>query len=212
MKKLLSAFLSIVLVSLCFIPNIFAEETEGDSVDSGYVNVVAFGAVGTDKNDDSAAFEAALATGKNIYVPKGKFYISKTIVLSDRILRGASPNQANIIGAMEDKNSPIVLLEGCSSIYDVVVTYPTKEECVGAKQGEKVAIQAGSAKKPLEPGSVVKSVYLLNNGTSVYSPADAGCNGVMFENVEIKHFTYRGFDMQSENRMLNSYSNCYITS
>ncbi len=212
MKKLITLLLCIILVSLCFIPNIFAEETESTSVDAGYVNVVDFGAKGDDKNDDTPAFEAALATGKNIYVPKGAFYVSKTITLTDRILCGSSPSKTQIYGIMADKMSPIVLMEGVSSLYDVVLAYKTKDECVGSKQGEKVAIQAGSSNKPLEPGSIVRSVYLVNNGTSVYSPADSGCSGVMFENVEIKHFLYRGFDMQCENRMLNSYSNCYITS
>ena len=162
--------------------------------------------------ENNMTFEAALATGKNLYVPKGEFYVSKTIVLTDRILCGSSPSKTKIIGIMADKTSPIILMEGISSLCDFVVMYKTKDECVGAKQGEKVAVQAGSSNRPLEPGSVIKSVYLQYNGTSIYSPADAGCNGVMFENVEIKYFQYRGFDMQSENRMLNSYSNCYITS
>lgn len=212
MNKFISVVLSLVLICLCLMPSVFAKNNEEAIVDEGFVNIEDFGARGSDDKDDTAAFEKALATGKNLYLPKGNFYVSKTIVLSDRILCGSSPSKTRIFGIIADKTSPIILMDGVSSLYDIVIGYKTKSECNGAKQGEKVAIQIGSNNKPLEAGSVVKSIYLLYNGTSVYCPEDSGCNRVMFENIEIKHFTYRGFDMQAKNRMLNSYSNCYITS
>ncbi len=214
MKKLLSIALCFTLISLCFTSHISAK-SENESVkvaDAGYVNVEDFGAVGTDKKDDYEAFEAALATGKNIYVPKGNFYLSRTVVLSDRILRGSSPNKTILYGIAPVKDMPVILMEGCSSLSDVVVGYKTEDESLGSVQGEKVAVQIGSSEKPLTQGSVLTGLYIINSGTGFYSPADAGCNGVIFENIEINQYTYRGFDMQSQNRMMNIYSNCYITS
>lgn len=205
--KYLALILSAVLLILCLMPSISADE-ETDAIDEGYVNVADFGADGSDKNDDYAAFEAALATGKNVYVPKGSYYVSKTIRVTDRILRGSEPGKTNIYGIMEDKKAPIVLAEGVSSVYDMKLTY-TKKQCEGAVGGERVAIQLGSAEKGLESGSVIKSLYLQYAGTGVYNPKDAGCNGVLMENLQI-YQTYRGVDMQGENRTSNSYSNLYI--
>lgn len=212
MKKVLSLILCLTLLLMCFVGSVSANEETEEVVDNGFVNILDFGANGADKKDDSQAFEAALATGKNIYVPRGNYYVAKTICLSDRILRGSSAGKTRILGIMTDVKAPIILMEGCSSLADVVIGYPTKSECRGAKAGEKVNVQVGSAEKPLTEGSTLRGLFLTNAGTNIYSPADAGCNGVLFDNMEVQHYTYRGIDMQSENRLMNSFSNCYITS
>lgn len=212
MKKILSIVLCLTLLSLCFIGMVSADEEAAEVVDNGFVNVLDFGANGSDKKDDSPAFEAAIATGKNIYVPRGNFYIAKTIHLTDRILRGSSAGKTQIFGTMTDVKAPIILMEGCSSLSDAVIGYTTKNECRGVKAGEKVIIQVGSAEKPLTEGSTLRGLYLKNGGTNIYAPADAGCNGVLFDNMEIADYTYRGVDMQAKNRIMNSFSNCYITS
>ncbi len=212
MKKVLSLVLCLALLSMCFVGAVSADEEPEEVVDNGFVNVMDFGANGADKKDDSAAFEAALATGKNIYVPRGNFYVAKTIRLTDRILRGSAAGKTKILGIMTDVKAPVILMEGCSSISDLEAGYPTKSECRGVKAGEKVIIQAGSAEKPLTEGSTLRGLYLNNGGTNIYSPADAGCNGVLFDNMEISAFTFRAIDMQSENRLMNSFSNCYVTS
>ena len=50
---------------LCFIPNIFAEEAKGPSVDAGYVNVVDFGAKGAEKSTyDKAVMNFKVAYNK----------------------------------------------------------------------------------------------------------------------------------------------------
>ncbi len=205
--KLLSVAIAAVLLLLCGMPYIAADE-QPDKVDSGFAVVTDFGANGTDGNDDYAAFEAALATGKNLYVPAGNYYVSKTIRITDRIMRGSDPGGTAIFGKMESKTDPIILVEGTSSLYDMRIEYPTKAECEGAKMGEKVGVQLGSKEKGLQPGSIIRSLFLYNVGTALYNPKDAACNGVTIENMQI-YPLFRGVDMQGENRMGNSYTNFY---
>ena len=208
MKKYLSLFLALLLVALCAVSFISASE-ETESFDKGYVVVTDFGAFGQDKDVDTEAFVKALATGKNIYVPEGNYYVSKTVKLSDRILRGCEPGSSRIYGTMTDKTAPIVLMEGISSLYDIMIDYSDSKSCIDANAGEKVGVQLGSAEKGLMPGSVLRSVRFHNIGTGIYNPANAECNGVLIENIEIYQY-YRGIDMHGENRVGNSYSNVYI--
>ena len=210
--KHLVMLLCVVLSVICFIPAISADNSMTASVDEGFVNVADFGAKGTDARDDYSAFMAALDTGKNIYVPEGTYYLSETLVLSDRICRGVSPDNTALISTTSDKTAPVVLFEGCSSIYDLSLQYKIEDIKLDETQGERIGLQLGSEKKPVAEGSVIRSILIQNIGTGIYSPANSGCNGTLIENIEVKMYSYRGVDMQSENRMMNSYSNVYITS
>ncbi len=207
-KKLIVFSLISVMLLLC-ISSVAVAEKNVDSIDEGYVNVVDFGAIGTDEEDDTDAFEAAIATGKNIYVPKGKFYISRTLKITDRILRGSEAARTVIWGDLSNKTEPIFLVEGVSSISDIRAGYLTNEECVDSKQGEKVVIQLGSADRGVEIGTILENLYLVYCGTAIYNPADAKCNGAIIENLHILQ-RYRGIDMQGTNRIGNQYSNLYM--
>ncbi|MBE6779680.1 MAG: hypothetical protein E7545_01745 [Ruminococcaceae bacterium] len=206
--KYISLVLSVVLLLLCGMPYVSAEE-ETENIDAGFVLVTDYGADGMDSLDDSAAFEAALATGKNIYVPRGSYRVSKTIEISDRIIRGAGVNVTEIRGTMTDITQPIISVDGISSVYDMTIGYSSVEEVQNTNQGEKVGIQLGTAEKPLMPGSVVRNVYFHRVGTGLYNPANAGCSGTIMENLFIYPY-YCGVNMQGENRIANSYSNIYI--
>ena len=66
-----------------------------------YVNVLDYGAIGTanpaNVTADTAAFAAAMATGKNVFVPEGTYYSSSTIsVGAYQILRGGGQGKTNI--------------------------------------------------------------------------------------------------------------------
>lgn len=47
----------------------------------GYADVKAYGATGDGTTDDAAAFTAAIATGKPVFIPKGTFLLNSTITL-----------------------------------------------------------------------------------------------------------------------------------
>ena len=205
--KYLTLTLSAVLLLLCAVPTVIADET-AKSLDSGYANVADFGAEGVDSKDDTEAFEAALATGKSLYIPAGNYYVSKTIKLTNRIVKGAGPNSTTIFGTITDKTAPIIIMEGVSSLCDLKVSFKDIKDCETANEGEKVGIQLGSKEKGLMPGSVLHSLVIAQVGTAIYNPKYAACDGIRIENVDISPF-YRGVDMQGENRKSNSYSNIY---
>lgn len=59
-----------------------------------FVSVKDFGAIGTanpaNEITDTAAFLAALASGRNVFVPEGTYYVSQTLVIAARqVLKGA---------------------------------------------------------------------------------------------------------------------------
>ena len=104
LKNLISVKSLVILVALtllcCFMLPYYISADDVTNEDKGFVNIEDFGATKDDSTDDTAAFEAAIATGKGIYVPVGRFVVSKPIVIEDRIIRGVSSGASMIEGTM----------------------------------------------------------------------------------------------------------------
>lgn len=59
---------------------------------SDYVNVLDYGADPTNTNDSTAAFNAAVATGKSVYIPSGGYNITGAITINaGQLIYGAGP-------------------------------------------------------------------------------------------------------------------------
>ncbi len=56
--------------------------------DNYFVSVKDFGAKGDGSADDTAAFKAALASGKNVYIPVGIYIISETLYFKNQVIKG----------------------------------------------------------------------------------------------------------------------------
>lgn len=208
-SKYIVAVVCVALIACVLIPlSISADESSG--IDDGFVNIEDFGAVKGDSKDDSAAIEAALATGKNIYVPQGTFIIEKPIVIEDRVIRGAGSGVSILSGKSTDITDPVMIVKGVSSVTDLYIRFPNDLITAKEKQGERVGLQIGDSKRGLEAGSVIRNIFFNMVGTAIYCPADSACNGVLFETMEVQQYCYRGVDMQCENRINNTYSNFYI--
>lgn len=54
-----------------------------------YAVVTAYGAVGDGATDDSAAFQAAVDTGRTVYVPEGIYLVSQVTIPDSQIIKGA---------------------------------------------------------------------------------------------------------------------------
>jgi hypothetical protein len=61
-------------------------------VEGAVVNVLDFGAVGDGVADDTAAFEAAIATGKTVYIPNGTYSVNAITLDSNVKIYGESTN------------------------------------------------------------------------------------------------------------------------
>lgn len=76
---------------------------------SNWANVNAFGAKSDDWNDDTAAIQAAMDSGKStIYFPKGRYFLKNTIFVRGNVRRimGMSSTVAPSFGTFNDVNNP----------------------------------------------------------------------------------------------------------
>ncbi|MBQ5911068.1 MAG: hypothetical protein IIW94_03550 [Clostridia bacterium] len=208
-KATVTVFVLFFVLICCLAPLTSSADTVSN-VDDGFVNVEDFGALKDDNSDDYAAFEKAIATGKNIYVPAGKFILSKPIVIEDKIIRGANSGVSIIAANYEDKSLPIVTVKGKTTITDLYLCYFNTLISADEKQGERVALQIGDDKRGLEAGSVVRNLFIDVVGTAIYAPENSSCNGVLFDTIEVQFFSFRGVDMRCNNRVGNTYSNFYV--
>lgn len=208
-KKLIIVSISIMLVVCILLPlTLNADDVSG--IDDGFVNIEDFGATRDDSTDDYPAFEAAIATGKSIYVPAGKFVVSKPIVIEDRIIRGVGSGVSSIEGDFDNLTDPIMIIKGNTTATDIYFRYKPTDIKADEKQGERVGLCIGDEKRGLEAGSVIRNLFFDMVGTAIYCPANSSCNGVLFDTIEVQHYSYRGIDMQCENRINNTYSNFYV--
>jgi hypothetical protein len=100
------------------------------------VKDVAYGAVGDGSTDDTAAFQAALNTGKTVYIPPGSYNISSTLYfsISGTRLIGQNPNGALYTGCvlLYSGTGPVIQYTGVGvstlnycSLEKLEIYYPT---------------------------------------------------------------------------------------
>lgn len=208
-KKTIASLIALSLLFCLLIPNL-SNADEVTELDDGFVSIEDFGATRDDSKDDYPAFEAAIATGKGIYIPAGRFVISKPIVIENRTIRGVGSGVSSIEGNFDDVNSPIMIVKGCSVVSDIYFRYKTTDIKSDEKQGERVGLQIGDIEGGLDAGSSIRNLFFDFVGTAIYCPKDSFCNGVLFDTIEVQHYSYRGVDMQCEGRVNNTYSNFYV--
>lgn len=102
--------------------NLPVEETPEVSWDnlSNWASPTHFGAVPNDKNDDSAAIQAAIDSGKTtVYFPNGSYLIERTINIRNNVKRIIGL-EAKIAGKgtfrFENGNAPIVVIERLNGV------------------------------------------------------------------------------------------------
>lgn len=162
---------------------------------AGYANVLDYGAKPDDNTDDTDAFEAAIKKNIAVYVPAGKYIVSRPLPFNDQNFFGDGEAATVIVSNMTDKTKPIVYLGGSSTLSDMQIEY--SEELINGTEenAERVAVYCGAA-VGFGPVGGIHDVLFRNVGTAVYSDASDGygtsnCN---FERIKLDGFTYCGFD------------------
>ena len=169
-------FFAVLLVTALLLGLLTSNWTTAEKVtdlDEGFVSIEDFGATRDDSKDDYAAFEAAIATGKGIYIPEGKYVTSKPIVIENTVVRGVGSAVSTIVGDFEDKNTPIMVVKGRSTVTDIYFRYDNTDINADEKQGERVGLQIGDSTGGLEAGSVIRNLFFNFVGTAIYCPADS---------------------------------------
>jgi hypothetical protein len=154
-----------------------------DMINGEYVNVLDYGAIGTanpsNEAADTAAFAAAMATGKNVFVPEGTYYTSQTISISqNQVLRGAGRGKTRIYysgtGTGIYMGSPTVALIFWCELHDLMLFCTNRaatvngvelENCVMFSVTNVSAFGSGSPNSSTPADRVLygNGIYLHNN-------------------------------------------------
>ncbi len=161
----------------------------------GYVSVADCGADGNDKNDDTDAFEKALAKNIGVFVPAGTYYLNRPIAFNDQNLMGDGAGDTVIISTVSDSRQPILYLGGSSYVSEVTLSYDKSLITGKEKRDERVAVSCGAA-VGFGPGGGISDVVFKNVGTAVRSDNTSGfgSNNCRFEAITVKNVSYCGFD------------------
>lgn len=144
------------------------------------LNVKDFGAVGNGTTDDTAAFQAALATGKSIYVPAGTYLITTQLTVSLQILYGAGWRITTLITTANIK----ILNNGSSGIIRDLMVDGQNFGSVGITAGnantaECYNVRVNRCARGFEmlntQNSVISQCYAFNNDYNYYLDSAQNC-------------------------------------
>ena len=155
------------------------------TVPSAATNVTTFGAVGDGVTDSTAAINAALLTGNDIYLPAGTYVVTGTLYI---------PSHTNVYGAGE--GSTIIKL-------------------TQAVAGPLLSFGQWSSWGPVNNSSIQQLTLDGGNnsqGPCRYLRR-AGCCGITVSNVEVKNIHFNGMGLHGRNMVVQQCSvhDCYGT-
>lgn len=161
----------------------------------GYASVADYGADGTDKKDDTDAFEKAIAKNIGVFVPSGTYYINRPIAFNSQNLMGEGAADTVIVATIVDKDKPMVYLGGSSMVSMLTLSYDKALITGDEKRNERVAVSCGAA-IGFGAGGGISDVDFANVGTAVRSDNSQGfgSNSCQFERINVKNVTHCGFD------------------
>jgi Pectate lyase superfamily protein len=154
-----------------------------DMINGEYVNVLDYGAIGTDNpaNEaaDTAAFTAAMATGKNVFVPEGTYYSSQTISISaNQVLKGAGRGKTRIYysgsgtGIYMGSSAPVSLIFKCE-LHDLTIFCTNRAATVNGVELENCVLFSVSSVTSFGSGSPNSSIpaerVLYGNGIYLHN-------------------------------------------
>ena len=162
---------------------------------AGYVNVLDYGAKADDDIDDTEAFEKAIKKNIAVYVPAGKYIVSRPLPFNDQNFFGDGAKATIITSVMIDATKPIVYLGGSSTLSDMTLEYASELITGQEVSGERIAVRCGAA-VGFGPGGGIRDAVLQNIGTAVLSDATDGygTSNCSFERIEVMQFTNSAFD------------------
>lgn len=150
--------------------------------------------------------------GKNTIIPEGIYRVTDTIVLGGCLLRGAGIGKTVLVANFDDPKKAIFHMGWTSKLENMTICF--KDGLVTGNEGfgERVAIYTKSH-FPLQKCAYIRNVEIDNVGTGIFSTDNQSiCFSVMFENISVKNFSFRGFDFSSAYRTGNIYSDIYLSS
>lgn len=157
-------------------------------------------------------------SGKDRRLSEGVFLIITPLEIETGNLCGAGSDKTIIVADFDDDNLPMIYDGGTNKLADLSLEY--REGLVTGNETSRQRVAIYTTKYwQLQKGACVRNVSIRNVGTGILSarrknPTDPGCTAfsVMFDNITITDFSYRGFDFVSPVRTGNIYNNINISS
>lgn len=150
--------------------------------------------------------------GENTIIPEGIYRVTDTIVLGGCLLKGAGIDKTILVADFDDPKKAIFHMGWTSKLENMTICFKDGLVTGNEQFGERVAIYTKSH-WPLQKCAYIRNVKIDNVGTGIHSVDIPSISfSVMFKNITITNFSFRGFDISSPYRTGNIYSNLYLSS
>jgi hypothetical protein len=170
-----------------------------------------WGAKGDGITDDTQAIKKAISSGLPVYIPVGTYLVTDTLSFQNLNVFGAGCKISIIKGNISDSSKPIIGVGASSVLENIGVQYDPSLITDTEGRDQRVAIRTygGTDNLALQKGGSIRNMFIQYCGTGI---SDGGLEvfSALFENIEIKNLSWRGFDFYSLNRTGNVYINIYI--
>lgn len=180
------------------------------------ISVKQTGAFGDGVHNDTTAFLAAIATGKNVYVPQGTYNINQTLILNNQHLFGDGQNTSFIRWIGTNVTDTIIYLGALGTVSKVYISFNNADGSsivTGTEtSGQRVCIDVGAGQYPVQRGGGVHQVKFGECGTALFNSSNSNqsCFSAHFFDIECQNFSYAGIEFLSPVRTGNVYSNIYF--
>lgn len=116
----------------------------GGAGPNAIISVKYYGAKGDGSTDDTAAFQAAIATNQAIYVPAGTYKVSSPLILNSQRLYGDTAYASTIVSYNSSASDPIIYAGRSTTIFDIGLQFAAGKVTGSETQWQRVAIVTGS--------------------------------------------------------------------
>lgn len=155
-------------------------------------------------------------TGNNRRLSEGVFVTDEPIIVEVGDFRGAGKDKTVIIADFPEKDKPIIYAGSTPHIQGITICY--RDGLVSGNETELQRVGISTINFwPLQKGSCIRDIGIKNVGTGVCS--SGAYNGkanhafsVMFDDITVTDFSYRGFDFNSTVRTGNIFSDIRLSS
>ncbi len=217
MKKYFCVCTSIIiLISFIFGIGVLAV-SDTAKVNSGYSNILYFGAKANDDFDDTPAIKKAISWESTIYLPEGEYIIKETLDIANINIVGDGSDKTVIVADFEDKGMPIIKAGRTVSLSGITLKFKDGLVTGQEKECERIGIYCAGALS-LQRGSRFTDVTVENVGTGlasglgIFDIDDDVVFSVTFDGVTVKDFSFRGFDWRSDTRTGNYFKSVTVSS
>lgn len=150
--------------------------------------------------------------GETTIIPEGIYRVTDTITLGGCLLKGAGIDKTVLVADFADPKKAIFHMGWTSKLEDMTICFKDGLITGNEKFGERVAIYTKSH-WPLQKCAYVRNIKINNVGTGIHSVDVPSISfSVMYKNITVTDFSFRGFDFSAPYRTGNIFSNLYLSS